>query len=115
MCIIFLELHLHTLSSSSFFAPPSQVGVCIAIYEQDKDKDLENTMHQEDNDDDDDDEASPLQVGHNIYILAYKLAEHKRDLKEALRQASNNEAIKYYTKQTAQIEVSTGVSMLRVY
>ena len=31
-----------------------------------------------------DDNNSPIVVGHNIYILAYKLADHKRELKDAL-------------------------------
>ena len=57
---------------------------------------------------DTDDEDSPLVVGHNIYILAYKLAEHKRELREALDKAlsqSQPAAVKHYDKNTAQIEV----------
>lgn len=46
-----------------------------------------------------------LQVGHNIYILAYKLADHKRELKEAISHANNRDAVKFYAANTAQIEV----------
>ena len=58
---------------------------------------------------DTDDEDSPLVVGHNIYILAYKLAEHKRELKDALDKAVGQgvKAVDYYHKNTAQIEVRT--------
>ena len=45
-------------------------------------------------------------MGHNIYILAYKLSEHKKELKEALENARNEKAVEYYHKNTANIEVS---------
>ena len=54
-----------------------------------------------------DDKVSPIQVGHNIYILAYKLSEHKRELKDALDHAGNEDSIRFYAKHTAQIEVGT--------
>ena len=63
-------------------------------------------------DDGDEDEASPLQVGHNIYILAYKLSEHKRELKEAIEHASKEDAVLHYADNTAQIEV--GILVCRV-
>ena len=58
-------------------------------------------------DSDADDDDSPLVVGHNIYILAYKLADHKRELKEALDKAEKqtHKAVQYYARNTAQIEV----------
>ena len=73
--------------------------------------------HQEDNNDDDaseadDDEAetiNPRDVGHNIYILAHQLARHNRELAEMLRpeaeDAKGTQALEYYAKHTAQIEV----------
>ena len=59
-----------------------------------------------------DDDDSPLVVGHNIYILAYKLADHKRELKAALEKAmkQGNTAVQHYAKNTAQIEVYTFAS-----
>ena len=61
---------------------------------------------------DTDDEDSPLVVGHNIYILAYKLAEYKKELRDALDKALSpghtaRAAVEHYDKNTAQIEVST--------
>ncbi len=51
-------------------------------------------------------------VGHNVYILAYQLAQYKKELKAALDKAtSKGEAIGYYARNTAQIEV--GVVRLR--
>ena len=54
-----------------------------------------------------DDDDSPMVVGHNIYILAYKLADHKRELKNALEKAEKqgHKAVQHYAKNTAQIEV----------
>ena len=53
-------------------------------------------------------DASPRAVGHNIYILAHQLAKHNRDLAQALRSnqsPTGTEALQYYKKHTAQIEV----------
>ena len=91
-----------------------QLKVCQAMYTEGK--------RQDSNDDDDDD--SPLVVGHNIYILAYKLADHKKELRDALDSAMKQdraygkqdsdknygEAVQYYARNTAQIEVSTCTS-----
>ena len=54
-----------------------------------------------------DDDDSPMVVGHNIYILAYKLADHKRELKNVLEKAEKqgHKAVQHYAKNTAQIEV----------
>lgn len=79
-----------------------QIGVSVSIYDQEKHKVKEAKNSEEE---DGEEEVSPLQVGHNVYILAYKLSEHRKELKEALRKAENDEAIKYYAKRTAQIEV----------
>ena len=54
------------------------------------------------------DENSPIEVGHNIYILAVQLAHHKKELKEALERSAHKtgDPIQYYSSRTAQIEVS---------
>ena len=55
------------------------------------------------------DPNSPIEVGHNIYILAFQLAHYKKELKEALDKArKHGDAIEYYAKRTAQIEVGGG-------
>ena len=54
-------------------------------------------------------DGSPRAVGHNIYILAHQLAKHNKGLAQALRpeeSISGSEALQYYKKHTAQIEVS---------
>ena len=79
----------------------------------------EEAMEDEDSpmvlDPDDDDgqidmtgDGSPRAVGHNIYILAHQLAKHNSDLAQALRpdqSLSGSEALQFYKKHTAQIEV----------
>ncbi len=40
-----------------------------------------------------------------MYILAYKLSDHKRENKDELEKRKNEEAIKTYADHTAQIEV----------
>ena len=55
---------------------------------------------------------SPKVVGHNVYILAYQLAKHNKELTEILKveetedATSDNPALDYYSKHTAQIEVN---------
>ena len=73
-----------------------QLDVCNAMYIEGKDKGSEA-----------DDEDSPMEVGHNIYILAYKLADHKKELRVALDKAEQqgHKAVRHYAKHTAQIEV----------
>jgi len=59
----------------------------------------------------DDSEVSPIDVGHNVYILSYQLAKHNKELAEALKMEETDDAIpvdpalEYYSKHTAQIEV----------
>ena len=53
-------------------------------------------------------ETSPRAVGHNIYILAHQLARHNDQLAKSLKpdnSLSGSEALQYYMKHTAQIEV----------
>ena len=73
-----------------------QLDVCHAMYSDGIGKESDV------NDDD-----SPLVVGHNIYILAYKLADHKKELKDSLEKAERQggKALQHYAKNTAQIEV----------
>ncbi|MFT7800745.1 inositol 1,4,5-trisphosphate receptor type 1 isoform X2 [Arapaima gigas] len=53
--------------------------------------------------------ASPRNVGHNIYILAHQLARHNRELQAMLKPGGPNgegdEALEFYAKHTAQIEI----------
>ncbi|KAI1892732.1 hypothetical protein AGOR_G00136570 [Albula goreensis] len=53
--------------------------------------------------------ASPRNVGHNIYILAHQLARHNKELQVMLKPGGANgegdEALEFYAKHTAQIEI----------
>ncbi|XP_053339560.1 inositol 1,4,5-trisphosphate receptor type 1 isoform X2 [Clarias gariepinus] len=53
--------------------------------------------------------ASPRNVGHNIYILAHQLARHNKELQAMLKSGGTygegDEALEYYAKHTAQIEI----------
>ncbi|XP_074260967.1 inositol 1,4,5-trisphosphate-gated calcium channel ITPR1 isoform X9 [Saimiri boliviensis] len=54
------------------------------------------------------DGASPRNVGHNIYILAHQLARHNKELQSMLKpggQVDGDEALEFYAKHTAQIEI----------
>jgi hypothetical protein len=55
-------------------------------------------------------EASPKAVGHNIFILAHQLSQHNKDLAARLTPSGTDpygdQALNYYAKHTAQIEVS---------
>ena len=72
----------------------NQVDICQSIYH------MGNVT-------DPNDENSPIEVGHNIYILAVQLAHHKKELKEALERSAHKtgDQIQYYSSRTAQIEV----------
>lgn len=66
--------------------------------------------HQEEIESAEDSELSPRAVGHNVYILAYQLAKHNKELAEILKVEETEEitldpALDYYSKHTAQIEV----------
>ncbi|XP_039564002.1 inositol 1,4,5-trisphosphate receptor type 2 isoform X6 [Passer montanus] len=56
-----------------------------------------------------DDSISPKDVGHNIYILAHQLACHNKTLQQMLKPGSDpdegDEALRFYAKHTAQIEI----------
>ncbi|XP_053508950.1 inositol 1,4,5-trisphosphate receptor type 1 isoform X6 [Ictalurus furcatus] len=53
--------------------------------------------------------ASPRNVGHNIYILAHQLARHNKELQAMLKAGGTygegDEALEFYAKHTAQIEI----------
>ena len=48
--------------------------------------------------------APPREVGHNVYILAHKLAKYNKELSLLLK-SKENEALCYYAAHTAQIEI----------
>ena len=56
---------------------------------------------------DDSSGAPPREVGHNLYILAHKLAKFNKELSILLKSkdSQENEALAYYAAHTAQIEV----------
>ncbi|XP_075430818.1 inositol 1,4,5-trisphosphate-gated calcium channel ITPR1 isoform X2 [Ascaphus truei] len=53
--------------------------------------------------------ASPRNVGHNIYILAHQLARHNKELQHMLKPGvqigEGDQALEFYAKHTAQIEI----------
>uniref|UniRef100_A0A8C5BKK5 Inositol 1,4,5-trisphosphate receptor n=1 Tax=Gadus morhua TaxID=8049 RepID=A0A8C5BKK5_GADMO len=64
---------------------------------------------EEEGEEEDHDAASPRNVGHNIYILAHQLARHKKELSIMLKPGGSSgegdEALEFYAKHTAQIEI----------
>lgn len=48
--------------------------------------------------------SAPREVGHNLYILAHKLAKFNKELSVLLK-SKESEALSYYAAHTAQIEV----------
>ncbi|XP_020559133.1 inositol 1,4,5-trisphosphate receptor type 1 isoform X3 [Oryzias latipes] len=63
----------------------------------------------DDIDEEEHDAASPRNVGHNIYILAHQLARHNKELSMMLKPGGaggeGDEALEFYAKHTAQIEI----------
>uniref|UniRef100_A0A8C5BNK4 Inositol 1,4,5-trisphosphate receptor n=1 Tax=Gadus morhua TaxID=8049 RepID=A0A8C5BNK4_GADMO len=74
-------------------------------------KELVSDLHrlEEEGEEEDHDAASPRNVGHNIYILAHQLARHKKELSIMLKPGGSSgegdEALEFYAKHTAQIEI----------
>uniref|UniRef100_A0A803YKN4 Inositol 1,4,5-trisphosphate receptor n=1 Tax=Meleagris gallopavo TaxID=9103 RepID=A0A803YKN4_MELGA len=69
---------------------------------------LQGEVEFEDGENGEDLAASPRNVGHNIYILAHQLARHNKELQNMLKpggQIEGDEALEFYAKHTAQIEV----------
>uniref|UniRef100_A0A8C3EWT4 Inositol 1,4,5-trisphosphate receptor n=1 Tax=Corvus moneduloides TaxID=1196302 RepID=A0A8C3EWT4_CORMO len=69
---------------------------------------LQGEVEFEDGENGEDVAASPRNVGHNIYILAHQLARHNKELQNMLKpggQIEGDEALEFYAKHTAQIEV----------
>lgn len=64
---------------------------------------------EDDEEEDDEREASPKAVGHNIFILAHQLSQHHKALAEMLKPSGSdiygNQALEFYTRHTAQIEI----------
>ncbi|XP_030632911.1 inositol 1,4,5-trisphosphate receptor type 1 [Chanos chanos] len=83
--------------------PKELVEVMKKAYQQGE-TEFEDSEEQEENGEDY--AASPRNVGHNIYILAHQLARHNKDLQqELLKPGGDDQALEYYTKHTAQIEI----------
>ncbi|KAK6175051.1 hypothetical protein SNE40_013589 [Patella caerulea] len=65
---------------------------------------------EDDEEDDEEREASPKAVGHNIFILAHQLSQHNKELSELLKPSGTDlygdQALEFYAKHTAQIEIA---------
>ncbi|XP_007453130.1 PREDICTED: inositol 1,4,5-trisphosphate receptor type 1 isoform X1 [Lipotes vexillifer] len=69
---------------------------------------MQGDVEFEDGENGEDGAASPRNVGHNIYILAHQLARHNKELQTMLKpggQVEGDEALEFYAKHTAQIEI----------
>ncbi|XP_038628806.1 inositol 1,4,5-trisphosphate receptor type 1 isoform X2 [Tachyglossus aculeatus] len=69
---------------------------------------MQGEVEFEDGENGEDIAASPRNVGHNIYILAHQLARHNKELQNMLKpggQVEGDEALEFYAKHTAQIEI----------
>uniref|UniRef100_A0A286XQ72 Inositol 1,4,5-trisphosphate receptor n=1 Tax=Cavia porcellus TaxID=10141 RepID=A0A286XQ72_CAVPO len=69
---------------------------------------MQGEIEFEDGENGEDGAASPRNVGHNIYILAHQLARHNKELQTMLKpggQVDGDEALEFYAKHTAQIEI----------
>uniref|UniRef100_A0A7N8X051 Inositol 1,4,5-trisphosphate receptor n=1 Tax=Mastacembelus armatus TaxID=205130 RepID=A0A7N8X051_9TELE len=66
-------------------------------------------LKEDNGDEEEHDAASPRNVGHNIYILAHQLARHNKELSMMLKpggaSGEGDEALEFYAKHTAQIEI----------
>ncbi|KRT78522.1 ion channel, partial [Oryctes borbonicus] len=83
---------------------------CKAFHQETLDEDDDDDVADDDDDDDSEDGVSPRDVGHNIYILFYQLAQHNKELAAHLKPDSNTDpktlqALQYYASHTAQIEI----------
>jgi Ca2+-binding EF-hand superfamily protein len=67
----------------------------------------ESTENENNNHDNNIKAASPLEVGHDLYILAQKLAKFNKELRVLLKneETEKSPAFMYYNSRTAQIEV----------
>ncbi|TRY54966.1 hypothetical protein DNTS_020726 [Danionella cerebrum] len=65
----------------------------------------ETEFEEEEQENGEDHAASPRNVGHNIYILAHQLSRHNKELQILLKPGGEDQALEYYTKHTAQIEI----------
>ncbi|CAF3434899.1 unnamed protein product [Rotaria sp. Silwood1] len=92
--------------------PVSQLlDVGCQIYARGKQQDIESKeienneiLHEEEINDNVNNVAQT--VGHNMYILTYQLARHNRELESLMKQRTlNDEALSYYHKHTAEIEI----------
>lgn len=76
--------------------PDALLEICRSIYRMGSPTDLGQ-------------EDSPMEVGHNIYILAYQLGQHKKELEQALEKVEKanrtSDPIFQYSRSTAHIEI----------
>ncbi|XP_075966966.1 inositol 1,4,5-trisphosphate-gated calcium channel ITPR1 isoform X3 [Anarhichas minor] len=89
--------------------PKELVEVIMKAYLQGEEE-FEDTKEEDDNGEEEEhDAASPRNVGHNIYILAHQLARHNKELSMMLKpggaSGEGDEALEFYAKHTAQIEI----------
>ncbi|KAF4532260.1 hypothetical protein B566_EDAN016442, partial [Ephemera danica] len=88
--------------------PKQLVDVACRAFHQEN---LEEEDEKDDDSTDGDEVVSPKEVGHNIYILCHQLAQHNKELAAMLKPSENNsdpkinQALVYYFKHTAQIEI----------
>uniref|UniRef100_A0AAQ5Z527 Inositol 1,4,5-trisphosphate receptor n=1 Tax=Amphiprion ocellaris TaxID=80972 RepID=A0AAQ5Z527_AMPOC len=72
-------------------------------------KELDTKEEEDNGEEEEHDAASPRNVGHNIYILAHQLARHNKELSMMLKpggaSGEGDEALEFYAKHTAQIEI----------
>ncbi|XP_059161303.1 inositol 1,4,5-trisphosphate receptor type 1-like isoform X4 [Physella acuta] len=81
-----------------------------AFHSEDPGKDETARYDMDDEDDNvEENNTSPKAVGHNIYILAHQLSQHNKELSDLLRPGGydlfGDQALEYYHKHTAQIEI----------
>ncbi|XP_045712698.1 inositol 1,4,5-trisphosphate receptor type 1 isoform X3 [Phyllostomus hastatus] len=88
--------------------PKELVEVIKKAYMQGEVEVEDSESDEEDGGNGEDGAASPRNVGHNIYILAHQLARHNKELQSMLKpggQTEGDEALEFYAKHTAQIEI----------
>lgn len=97
----------NTLNQTDSFTNKSSISVLLTSFNNSTKQSLEESQEQVDQDNDDTEGAPPREVGHNLYILAHKLAKFNKELSLLLksRDSLENEALAYYAAHTAQIEV----------
>lgn len=96
-----------SINQTDSFTNKSNISSLLSTFNQSNLSRLEETESQDQDNGDDSEGAPPREVGHNLYILAHKLAKFNKELSVMLRSRDcmENEALAYYAAHTAQIEV----------